>query len=96
MNAQLLHGVVMHERLRPRRNRFSYPVFYLRLNLARLDQCNTRWFGVEAFEAREEAFCQPSAHAELVPAGIHRMNLERRGVTRPHPERMGDSAPGHS
>jgi len=45
--AQLVHGQVMHARLRPVAHRFVYPVFYLRLNLARLDDCNTRCFGVD-------------------------------------------------
>jgi DUF1365 family protein len=36
--AQLLHGQVMHARLRPALNRFVYPVFYVRLNLARLER----------------------------------------------------------
>jgi DUF1365 family protein len=44
--AQLVRGQVMHARLRPVANRFVYPVFYVRLNLARLDDCNWRWFGV--------------------------------------------------
>ncbi|WP_342113559.1 DUF1365 domain-containing protein [Pseudoduganella sp. OTU4001] len=44
---ELVQGLVMHDRLRPRRNRFSYPVFYLRLDVARLDQCTSRWFGVD-------------------------------------------------
>ena len=37
----------MHERLRPVLHRFVYPVFYLRLNLARLDEAGNRWFGVD-------------------------------------------------
>ena len=45
--AQLLHGQVAHVRLRPAPHRFVYPLFYVRLNLARLDECDTRWFGVE-------------------------------------------------
>ncbi|MET3133978.1 DUF1365 family protein [Oxalobacteraceae bacterium GrIS 1.11] len=45
--AQLVHGQVMHARLRPVPHRFVYPVFYVRLNLARLDACNSRWFGVD-------------------------------------------------
>lgn len=47
MNGELVHGQVMHDRLRPRRNRFSYPVFYLRLDLDRLADCNSFWFGVD-------------------------------------------------
>lgn len=45
--AQLVHGKVMHARLRPAPHRFVYPLFYVRLNLARLDACNSRWFGVD-------------------------------------------------
>jgi uncharacterized protein len=45
--AQLVHGQVMHARLRPAQHCFVYPVFYVRLNLARLDECNSRWFGVD-------------------------------------------------
>ncbi|WP_176648560.1 DUF1365 domain-containing protein [Duganella sp. SG902] len=45
--AQLVHGQVMHARLRPAPHRFAYPLFYVRLNLARLEQCNSRWFGVD-------------------------------------------------
>ncbi len=44
---QLVHGQVMHARLRPARHRFVYPVLYLRLNLARLDACQSVWFGVD-------------------------------------------------
>lgn len=44
---ELIQGQVMHDRLRPKRNRFCYPVFYVRLNLGRLDECNSLWFGVD-------------------------------------------------
>ncbi len=46
-HVQLIHGHVMHDRLRPRRNRFSYPVFYLRLNISRLEEIRSRWFGID-------------------------------------------------
>ncbi|MYM26449.1 DUF1365 family protein [Duganella sp. FT135W] len=45
--AQLIHARVMHARLRPVLHRFVYPVFYVRLNLARLEECQLRWFGVD-------------------------------------------------
>ena len=45
--AQLVHGKVMHARLRPVTHRFTYPLFYVRLNLAELDSCNSRCFGVD-------------------------------------------------
>lgn len=45
--AQLVHGQVMHARLRPAPHRFTYPLFYVRLDLARLELCQSRWFGVD-------------------------------------------------
>ncbi len=45
--AQLIRGQVTHERLRPARNRFVYPVFCVRLNLARLDEINIAGFGID-------------------------------------------------
>lgn len=44
--AYLLTGQVVHERLRPVQHRFVYPVFCLRLNLARLNELNNTWFGI--------------------------------------------------
>jgi len=44
--AYLIRGQVMHERLRPVLHRFVYPVFCVRLNLARLTELNNVWFGV--------------------------------------------------
>lgn len=44
--AYLVRGQVMHARLRPVYHRFVYPVFYVRLNLARLGDVNNTWFGV--------------------------------------------------
>lgn len=44
--ALLLTGQVMHERLRPTRNRFVYPVFCVRVNLDRLAGLSRWWFGV--------------------------------------------------
>ncbi len=47
--AQIIRGRVMHERLRPARNRFVYPVFCLRLNLARLDDIKVTGFGINCW-----------------------------------------------
>lgn len=44
--AELIVGQVMHERLRPVRHRFAYPVFYLRVDLGRLAELDNSWFGV--------------------------------------------------
>lgn len=43
---QIIHGQVMHERLRPAHNRFVYPVFCLRFNLARLNEASSAWLGI--------------------------------------------------
>ena len=45
--AWLLTGQVMHERLRPKHHRFTYPVFCVRCDLDRLASLDSRWFGVE-------------------------------------------------
>ncbi len=42
----LLRGQVMHERVRPLLHRFVYPVFYVRVNLARLTELNSFWMGI--------------------------------------------------
>lgn len=46
-SAFLLVGQVMHERLRPIRNRFVYPVFFLRCNVDKLAELDRWWFGVD-------------------------------------------------
>jgi DUF1365 family protein len=45
--AWLLSGRVMHERLRPKRHRFTYPVFYVRFDLDRLASLDSGWFGID-------------------------------------------------
>ncbi|WP_269533304.1 DUF1365 domain-containing protein [Chitinimonas sp. BJYL2] len=52
--AQLCVGTVMHARSRPRLNRFSYPVFFLRLRLDQLDtqvRSGSWWFGINRLAA---------------------------------------------
>lgn len=49
--ALLLRGQVMHHRMRPAKNQFVYPVFSVRVNLARLDQLTNRWFGINCARA---------------------------------------------
>ncbi|WP_158904187.1 DUF1365 domain-containing protein [Burkholderia sp. L27(2015)] len=44
--ALLLLGKVVHERLRPVRHRFVYPVFCVRCDLARLAELDSWWLGV--------------------------------------------------
>jgi len=45
--ALLLSGQVMHQRLRPVLHKFVYPVFCVRLDLARLSEAGNAWFGVD-------------------------------------------------
>ena len=48
--AELVTGRVVHERLRPVHHRFEVPVFWVRLDLARLDELPSAsggWFGVD-------------------------------------------------
>lgn len=46
-DAYLIKGVVMHQRQRPVRHRFLYPVFAVRLRLSALDKIGNTWFGVD-------------------------------------------------
>lgn len=78
--AELVTGQVMHERLRPALHRFVAPVFYLRLNLARLDEVNSFWFGVNRWRlaslrtrdygARDGSDLQTWMRCQLAAAGI--------------------------
>jgi DUF1365 family protein len=45
--AWLMSGRVMHERLRPTRHRFAYPVFCIRCDLSRLAELDSWWFGID-------------------------------------------------
>lgn len=44
--AQLIRGQVFHERLRPSKNRFVYPIFCVRVNVERLHDIRIFGFGV--------------------------------------------------
>ncbi len=78
--AYLLSGHVMHHRLRPVVNRFVYPVFYLRLNLAALDKMRGFWFGIDCWRPlalrtrdygpRDGSPLLPWIRARLAEAGI--------------------------
>lgn len=45
--AEIIVGAVLHERLRPCRHRFVYPVFCLKIDLERLDALDNFWLGVD-------------------------------------------------
>jgi uncharacterized protein len=46
-SARLLTGRVMHERLRPVRHRFDYPVCFVSCDIARFDELPRAWFGID-------------------------------------------------
>ncbi|HZZ10677.1 MAG TPA: DUF1365 domain-containing protein [Paraburkholderia sp.] len=80
-SAWLLTGKVMHERLRPKSHRFTYPVFYVRCDLDRLGSLHSTWFGIDrwrplALHARDHGPRDGSdlatwMRAQLADAGIH-------------------------
>lgn len=44
---RIVFGRVVHQRLRPVRHGFSYPVFFLRVPLSRIDALSRRWLSVD-------------------------------------------------
>ena len=51
MAARLLVGTVMHERLRPVRHAFAYPIFQVCCDVERLDEIDAGWFGIDRWLA---------------------------------------------
>lgn len=47
--ARIGFGRVMHQRLQPARHRFDYPVYFVRLPVHDLTQCETRGFSLDRF-----------------------------------------------
>jgi DUF1365 family protein len=78
--AWLLTGQVMHERLRPKHHRFTYPVFYVRCDLDRLASLDHGWFGIDrwrllSLHQRDHGPCDGSdlatwMRAQLSAAGL--------------------------
>ncbi|PMS14491.1 DUF1365 domain-containing protein [Trinickia dabaoshanensis] len=73
-------GRVMHERVRPVRNRFVYPVFCVRFDLSRLPTRRAWWFGIGrlrllGIDPRDYGSCDGSdllawVRGQLVQAGL--------------------------
>lgn len=82
--AWLLTGRVMHERLRPKRHRFTYPVFYVRCDLDRLASLDSGWFGIDRWRPlslhrrdhgpRDGSELAVWMRAQLAAAGIEEAN----------------------
>ncbi|EJM96500.1 DUF1365 domain-containing protein [Herbaspirillum sp. YR522] len=78
--AQLMRAQVMHQRLRPVSHRFVYPVFCVRIDLARMHQARNAWFGMDCrrlisirscdYGARDGGDLQQWVRARLAEAGI--------------------------
>lgn len=78
--AMILRGQVMHQRLRPVAHRFVYPVFCVRVDLARAAQAGNAWFGVDRrrvmsirsrdYGARDGACLHGWVRAQLAAAGV--------------------------
>lgn len=76
----LMLGSVMHERVRPTRNHFVYPVFCVRLDLSRLQTQRRWWYGVGRWrlmgiDPRDYGPCDGSdllawVRSELAQAGL--------------------------
>lgn len=84
--ALLVRGQVMHQRLRPVQHRFVYPVFYLRLNLARLGEAGNAWFSIDRrrlmslrqrdYGPRDGSDLHAWMRAQLAAAGLHQADGE--------------------
>ena len=78
--AQLMRGQVMHQRLRPAAHRFVYPVFCVRIDLARAQQARNAWFGMDCrrlmsirsrdYGARDGGDLQQWVRSRLSEAGV--------------------------
>jgi DUF1365 family protein len=80
VSAQLYFGTVMHSRLRPRRNRFVYRVFFLRFRLDEIERLPRALFSLDrwnlfSFHRRDHG---PRDGSELLP--WVRDLLKREGV----------------
>ncbi|WP_018152742.1 DUF1365 domain-containing protein [Leeia oryzae] len=78
--AILIRGQVMHHRLRPAVNRFVYPVFCVRLNLDRLNELSSRWFGVNRWRPLSIRTADYGPRNATPLAGWMREVLTREGV----------------
>lgn len=77
--AVLYRGLVVHERLKPSRNRFAYPVFFLRLDVDRLDEAVCRFLSVDRFNVFSVHRRDHGARDGTDPAEWIRRLLEREG-----------------
>jgi uncharacterized protein len=80
MNAALLVGHVMHQRLSPRKHWFRYPVFFMRLDLDKLDALSRSIFSVNRWNLLSFWWKDHGARDGTAPRIWIRRLLERHGV----------------
>lgn len=80
MRPQLLHGTVFHARLRPRRNSFRYPVFFMRFALSDLPQLDNALFSINRWNLFSFHFRDHGARDGSHPEGWIRALLAQEGV----------------
>ena len=78
--AILIRGQVMHHRLRPAVNRFVYPVFCVRVNLDRLGELTSGWFGVNCWRPLSMRTADYGPRDGTALAGWMRDVLTREGI----------------
>jgi DUF1365 family protein len=78
---RIAFGRVLHQRLRPVRHGFTYPVFFVRVPLSRLGSLATRWLSVDRWNLlslmRRDFGPRDGSDLEAWIRGV----LERQGVT---------------
>jgi hypothetical protein len=82
LKPQLFFGRVMHARVAPRRHRFSYGVFFVRVPLSNIDALRGPLFGVDrfnllSFHRRDHGPCDGSALEPWIRALLAREGLDR-------------------
>ena len=80
MTPELCIGSVMHARHAPVVNRFSYPLFFLRLPLSRIDALQSRMLGVNRPAPMRVDFADHGARDGSNPVGWARALLMRHGI----------------
>jgi DUF1365 family protein len=79
-DAELLTGTVMHRRLRPVENRFSYGVFFLRLRLSALERTGNALFSLNRFNLASFHYRDHGARDGTHPLTWIRALLAREGL----------------
>lgn len=80
MDAEIIYGEVMHRRLRPVENRFSYPVFFLRLPLSRLESLEGPLFSLNRWNLFSLHYRDHGARDGTRPLAWVRALLEREDI----------------